>query len=142
MAKLSSANRFNITDIADLDDKFTIRYETKHYPRGGNSYHQSQTVSLTWRQIFLSLAGELEKAKTDHAILTALGEAIRQAGSADKPDRMDETDRVRIKVQMVALGLIQTSVSNTIQGGVAEFLYLTEKGRALFIEGMVVRKKS
>ncbi|RWD74791.1 DUF4062 domain-containing protein [Mesorhizobium sp.] len=140
IAKLVSSNNVKVKDIADLDDAFTIRYESRHYSRGSSYTHTRRTVTLTWRQIFLAIAAELDTAKTDHVILVAVIEAVEQAGIGYKPDRMDDTDRVRIKVQMIALGLIETQVSKTTQGGVAEFLYLTAKGRALFIEGMVVRK--
>jgi len=137
LANLRSTPEIKLDNIADLDDSFEIRYRSRNY---GSSTFTSRKARLSWRQIFLALAGKLDKPKTDYAILSAFGAAIKEAGVDHSPSDMNETDQVRIKVQLTALGLITTKVMNTNAGGIEEFMSLTDKGRAVFIDGMVIRK--
>lgn len=141
LARLSKVAKPEIEDLADFDSQFEFRYQTSSHNLRGSVLRTNGTASLTWRQIFIGLAGQLDRAKTDVFILYGVKEAMREAGIRDTPDSLNETDKIRIKVQFIALGLIQTTVSKTTQGGVAEFLSLTDKGRRAFIEGMVVRKQ-
>lgn len=127
-------------DLADFDSRFEFRYQTKYHDSRGSSKYTDRTASLTWRQIFLGVAGQLDQPRTDVCIFDGIKEAMRDGGVDYTPVNLNESDKIRIKVQLVALGLIQTQVSKTIQGGVAEFLTLTNKGRVTFIDGMVVRK--
>lgn len=140
VAQLKDSRAPKVDNIAGLDDVFEFRYESRYRDRYGESTYTDRTASLTWRQIFLGLAGQLDQARTDSFILYGLREAMKEAGMKYAPANIDETDKIRIKVQFVAHGLIKTQVSKTTQGGVAEFLMLTDKGRATFIDGMVVRK--
>jgi hypothetical protein len=129
-----------IANIADLDDGFDVRYQTRHISRSIGPQYSDRSLLLTWRQLFLALAGKLDKPKVGSVIFQAFCEAAKEANLQYTPANMNDTDQIRIKIQMTALALIQIQVLNTTQGGVEEFLSLTEKGRALFIEGMVVRK--
>lgn len=128
-----------IEDIAGLDDEFQIRCRSKWY-YGNSPRYTSQKLSATWRQIFVAVAGFLEKSKTDGIIFTGLRELAKEIGAEFEPYDMDETDKITIKVQLEALGLISAQVSQTTNGGVAEFLTLTPAGRQQFIKERVVRK--
>lgn len=125
-------------DLADLDDEFSVRYQTTIRRTSGVTY-PNLSMRLTWRQIFIGVGAQLDKAKTDISIKDGVAEAISEAGG-QKLTSINDLDRVKIKVQLVALGLIESRVSKTMQGGLAEFLSLTLKGRTLFYENMVVRK--
>lgn len=127
-------------DIADFESPFKFRYQTGYGGSYGSTNRIDRVASLTWKQIFLGVAGQLDQARTDSFILYGIREAMKEANSGYTPVSLDESDKIRIKVQLVALGLIRTQVSKTTQGGVAEFLILTDKGRAVFMDGMVVRK--
>lgn len=140
LAEISPVLKPSIEGLADLEDKFNIRYRTStYYPRSGTEYNDRE-IELYWRDIFLHLAAKLDKARTSPIISDAVAEAIKQSGKPQTFVGMDETDLVRIKVHLEALGLIQVRVSNTTQGGVAEFISLTPGGREKFLEGFVVRK--
>ena len=134
----TEAPRFD--DIADFDSLFEFRYQTRYHDSRGSVKYTDRTASLTWKQIFLGVAGQLDTARTDFSIFNGIKEAMKNAGAAYTPASLDESDKIRIKVQLVALGLIKTQVSETTKGGVAEFLTLTNKGRVTFMDGMVVRK--
>ena len=135
-----AARSVEIEDIADLDDTVTVRLTTSYFHQSSGTSYTDRTVDLTWLQIFVALAGELDKAKTDVAIISALREAANEVDFGYKISSMNDTDKVTIKIQLEALGLIKTHVSKTTKGGVAEFLALTPKGRQLFIQNRVVRK--
>lgn len=138
---LQAAEIAKIEDIADLDDTFTVRLTTSYSARASATRYTDRTIDLTWRQIFLALAGELDKAKTDFSILSALREAANEVDFGHKISSMNDTDKLTIKIQLEALGLIDVRVSQTTNGGVAEFLTLTPKGRERFIQDRVVRKR-
>lgn len=138
LSKMTEERPLSFEDLADLDDEFTVRYQYTNR-RTSTVTYPNISVNLTWRQIFIGVGAQLDKAKTDISIKEGVAEAISEAGS-HKLTFINDLDRVKIKVQLVALGLIETRVSKTTQGGVAEFLSLTSKGRALFYENMVVRK--
>jgi hypothetical protein len=128
-----------LENIADFDDKFRVRCRSRHLYGGRYSYKDHEMV-VTWRQLFVAIAGFLEKSKTDEVILRGLKELAKEIVAGFAPHDMNETDKITIKIQLEALGLIKTQVSNTIQGGVAEFLSLTPAGRQAFIQARVVRK--
>lgn len=138
LSKMTEERPLSFEGLADLDDEFTVRYQYTNR-RTSTVTYPNISVNLTWRQIFIGVGAQLDKAKTDISIKEGVAEAISEVGS-QKLTFINDLDRVKIKVQLVALGLIETRVSKTTQGGVAEFLSLTSKGRALFYENMVVRK--
>lgn len=127
-------------DIADFESQFEFRYQTRYTDNRGSAKYTDRTASLTWKQIFLGVAGQLDQARTDAFIFYGVKEAMKEACINYSPASLDESDKIRIKVQLVALGLIETHVSKTTKGNVAEFLLLTDKGRITFMDGMVVRE--
>jgi hypothetical protein len=135
--KLRTTPDIKIENIADLDDVYLFRYRSRNY---GSSSYTNRTATLSWRQIFLPLAGQLDKPRTAGIISSAFREAVKEAQITPAPSDVDDTDQVRIKVQMTALGLITTTVMQTTTGGLEEFISLTDKGRAVFVDGVVVRK--
>lgn len=128
-------------NIAGLDDSVDIRYRTRYRNQYGNSYsYTAKNMSLTWRQIFLPLSAELKVAKTDQSVSSAVRTAMQEANCGYTPYDINEMDLAKIKVQFVALGLINTRASETTAGGIAEFLSLTPKGRQVYMESLVVKK--
>lgn len=127
-------------NLADLDDQFVVRYKYRYQAPSGSTRYPEGSATFTWRQLFLLLAANLDIARTEAAIVAAVKQAADEADVSHKPFSVNEIDVTRIKVQFIALGLITARVTGTTQGGTAEFLTLTDKGRALFMEGMVVRR--
>lgn len=140
IARLLKSQTPIIENMADLSDSFEFRYESSYVSQSRGTVYTSRKATLTWMQIFLGVASQLDRARTDAFILYGIKEAMIEAGNEYVPARLNDMDKTRIKVQFIALDLIQARVSKTLQGGVEEFLSLTDKGRAMFIEGMVVRK--
>ena len=110
-----------VEEIADLDDTFTVRLNTFYFTPSKGTDYTDRTIDLTWRQIFVAVVGELNKAKRDVAITSALIGAANEVDFGYKIFCMNDTDKVTIKVQLEALGLIITRVRRTTKGGVGEF---------------------
>ncbi|MDE0852249.1 DUF4062 domain-containing protein [Yoonia sp.] len=119
-------------DLADFDDMFVIRYKAGQYSAG-------KEITLSWRTIFIGVAGLLEKPKTDSVIESGLDLILKDRGK-DVSRSINGTDRIRIKAQLIALGVIQSRVSKTTRGGQEEFLSLTKAGQQAFLENIVVKK--
>ncbi|MBN7807271.1 DUF4062 domain-containing protein [Agrobacterium rosae] len=128
-------------DLASLDDSFKVRF-TYSYFNGRQTSYPDDSYMLTWRRIFVALAAELTTAKIDEVISTAVSQALKESGYGRRLSNLNKLDKAQIKVQFHALGLIDLKVSQTTKGGVAEFIYLSEKGRSLFMEAMAVRRKN
>jgi hypothetical protein len=128
-------------DIADLESQFEFRYQSRYQDSRGSTHYTSRVASLSWKQIFLGVAGQLDQARTDQIIFYGIKESMKEAGIGYTPANLDESDKIRIKVQLVALGLLRTDVSQTTKGGIAEFLTLTDTGRVAFMDGMIIRKQ-
>lgn len=143
LAKIQQANTLKFTDLADLADYVELRYRTR-YKSGSYSSTYSYTdrvCKFTWRQLFLATAKNLKTSRTDAIIETAFKEVAEDIKLDYTPYDLNSTDLTKIKVQFIALGLIKSKVSTSTTGSVAEFLSLTEKGREIFMNEMVVRKK-
>jgi hypothetical protein len=138
--QLKLAETPRIEGLASLEDEFDIRYEYSWHDTRGSTKYTDTKATLSWRQIFLALGSLLDVSRTDSIIKDAVREAIKESGSGRDLARLNNIDRVKIKLQFEALGLIDVRVSKTTQGGTAEFLALTKRGRSVLIEGMVERK--
>lgn len=126
-----------IEDLAGLDDDFEIRYKCRSLHRPGTFLDATKKIS--WRKIFLGVGAQLDLARTDAVISIGVRMALKDLDGSSMSS-VDETDKVRIKIQLEALGLITTKVSKTLEGKYAEFLSLTSMGRTVLIEGLAVRK--
>jgi hypothetical protein len=123
----------NVNNIADLSEMVEIKFTTRYYRNSEFSYTQ-HSQKLVWKNLFLSVAGVLDTPKTNSAITSGFRIAAKNAGFNGELYEIDATDVVRIKVQFLALGLIDAEVGLAKNGSSYEFLSLTPRGRAIFIE--------
>lgn len=142
ISELTNNIVIKIDNIAGLDDYFEFHYQYKSRQSGAfSSTYYNMSQKLTWRQIFSGVAGQLDRPKIDACIINGLKVAMKKANEKYEIYTLDEGDKITIKVQLIALNLISTTLSSTTNGGVAEFLSLTDMGRAIFYEETIVRKK-
>ncbi len=135
--KLSTAPSTAIPDLASLDDLHSFRYTYYAYSRFDSSYPEAE-MKLSWRKIFLGVAGLLEKPKTASVIESGVAAAAKDENGTII-EAVIKTDQVRIKIQLEALGLISATVQEVAKGNANEYLSLTPYGKSIFIENMVVR---
>jgi len=140
IAKLTADVAPKFDNLAGLDEELKFRYRTRYKTRSLNYDYTDHTFKLSWRKIFLHVASHLTTGKVDVVISIGMKEAMDEAKCEYTPYDINDMDLARVKVQMVALGLIVTQVSKTTNGGYAEFLHLTTKGKHVFMENMIVRK--
>ncbi|MGO4438724.1 DUF4062 domain-containing protein [Rhizobium sp. RAF56] len=137
MLKAVQPQRYD--NLADLNDSVRARFRTQFTPRHGSSIYTSHTTDLRLQDVFLRVAADLSTPKTDLTISIALKQLIGEA-SGDTPYDVNNMDVAMIKAQFMALDLITGQTGTSVQGVLHEYLSLTEKGKRLYLEGMVVRK--
>lgn len=140
LAKLQNTQHPALNNLASIDDTVEVRFTYYYFTSRETKYHDD-SHSLTWRQIFITLAAELTTGKVDAVIPIAVNHALKENDYGRSFHALNNIDKAKIKVQFQALGLIDMRVSETTKGELAEFIHLTEKGRALFVESLAVRKK-
>lgn len=142
LSQFKSGPSIEIDDIADLDDHFSVSYEYQLDSADGYDWIDRTTKQdLTWRQIFCSVAGQLNQPGTEGSIRDGLKVVIKKLNPDIELNGIDESDIITIKVQLIALNLVKSELIKSKNGNTTEFLSLTEKGRAVFFAETVVRKK-
>lgn len=142
VAKLTMSQMPKYDDLADLNDEFEFRYQTRRASQSRtNPYlYADRTFKLSWRQIFIYIAAQLGTPKTSSSISIALKKAIADDRSAYTPYSINETDIAIIQAQFVALGLIKAEIGKSIKDTYHEYLSLTTKGHETYMNAVVVRK--
>ncbi|EAC5861524.1 TPA: DUF4062 domain-containing protein [Listeria monocytogenes] len=95
--------------------------------------------SITWDKMFLLWAPRLtatinytrSKNELEYALKDYMGRYIK----------LNDNQFQTIKIQYSALGLIKYYEARTTQGGTAEFINLTSKGREYLVRNTAIRKK-
>lgn len=126
--------------LATLDDSIKINGRS----RALKGQWRNWEVEMTFRELFAAVAPYLLEMPTDRSAKLHLKEAIKtRAGRRDVYEtRIDDQVFQTIKVQLVALGLINVDYSKTTQGGMALFWKLTAAGQQALFELRSVKKDS
>lgn len=128
------------TNLADIEEKFTVPIYWSEFTRSGNQKRYA-FEELTWKQIFTLLGPELQKHPNDSVASNALGEAVRRLISPNNRHSVYVRDDAfqTIRIQLEALGLVRTSYLKTTGGSMALFWTLTPTGTARLIEWRTVK---
>lgn len=142
ISEVSSNTFVKVDDIADLDDYFEFHYTYRDkQTRAFSSTYHDTTQQLTWRQIFVGVAGQLDRPKIDACIADGLDVAMKKANVGHEISTLDEGDKITIKIQLIALNLISAKLLSGTANGALEVLSLTDIGKSIFYEDTIVRKK-
>jgi hypothetical protein len=141
VTRLLAAQKPKYENLAGLGDSVEVRYRTSYSTAYSPklSYHDHR-ITLQLRDIFVRVAADLSTPKTELTISTALKAVIKDSPTGRDPHDVNQMDVAVIKAQFLALGLISTSIGTSVQGALHEYLSLTEKGTAAYMEAIVVRK--
>lgn len=132
----------SLRDLTSLADSIVIRFS---HTRWSSSIRQDiktlHEYTISWGELFESIAPRLmdnpNELKARMIIEDVLGEKnIISGGSIS----VNKEDFDTIKIQLIALELINVSYLQATNGGMALFWQLTAKGRNLMIQRRVVRK--
>lgn len=129
-----------VANLAELDDKIKI-FGTCRV--GGDRYRRDEdwSIEVSWRELFSLLAPflmeSLNESSAESRLASDLFGKLDQSGDSPKINtQVFQT----VKVQLLALRLIDARYSKTVQGGFATFWTLTAHGRSLMFETRTVRK--
>lgn len=135
IAQYEAVSEAELGEFAGLDEVFNVGYG---YTWQGSSRHTSET--FTWKELAIGFGSALTTTTNTalavkHAVIFALNRKDRNPSSVS----VDTVAAKTIRIQMEVLGIVIAKVLGTTNGGQAEFLSLTPKGKALFMREMVAR---
>jgi hypothetical protein len=119
------AEKSSRAKLASLDSKFVVR--------GVHSLNRTEQAwrrSVTWGDLFASLAPELLKPANDTGVSRTVARLVGPGGATD------ENTLQTIKIQLTALGLVNVAYLKTTNGDMALFWSLTKTG----LEEMYARR--
>ena len=124
--------------IAGLSEEFPIRFT---YVARGSRDRVEDHCDLTWAEIFAACGPNFFRPTAASAIDHAIVQYLKENSDVEAGNfiRLFDSDENRIKIQLLALGLIETTTPLGENEGIAEFLSLTPKGRQQLLELLAVR---
>jgi len=127
-------------NLASLDESFSVPIYWSE-SRNGRSQNYSVEIALTWKDLFSMIGPELERHPADGAVDYTLGAALlrRQRPSHKQIVQVRDEEFKTIRIQLVALGLIQVNYLQTTKGEMALFWSLTDAGRMKLLEWRTVK---
>ena len=128
------------TDLAPLDDSFSVSLEWKTFGHGTWN-RRSAEATVTWAEIFGRIAPDLQSFPNDSSVSSKLGISLYRIANpgSETSVRVQHDDFQTIKIQLMALGLINTKFQKTIKGSMALFWSLTKKGHQLMTQLRTVK---
>ncbi|TPM90946.1 DUF4062 domain-containing protein [Mesorhizobium sp. B2-1-3A] len=128
-------------DIAGLEESFNVKYSYSEYYRQGSEL-KNRSFSMTWREIFYAIAPELIAHPSDSSVGNLIANYSRKKQTnTTGTTHIDEESFGTIKVQLMALNLVDVSYVKTVQGGMGVFWSLTEHGRSMMTAVRIVKSK-
>lgn len=132
-------------DIASLDDGIDLCVEGNKWSSSMQRYHYEPVgiVHLTWGDLFRRLSPRLMDNPNEARVELIMGEVMKEFLSSSLPEqcKLKASDFDTVKIQYIALGLIEVSYDRTTKGSMALFWRLTPKGQETMIGLRVVRKQ-
>jgi hypothetical protein len=126
-------------NLAGLDE--IIRMSGKYYRQGEHHRQQEWVVEPAWQELFAFIAPKLLTSPSEDAIETILKNAIFKASGVNGRLISWDDDFQIIKVQLLALGLVNVRYLKTVGGGMAHFWTLTPKGKTLMYQVCTVKSE-
>lgn len=125
-------NLADYTDLIQLNGSYKKQYQ-------GSSYKWS--TEMSWQDIFSCIAPYLLENPSDGSVKitlkrNAVSRTVDNYYEADLNDQVFQT----IKIQLMALGLVDVTYSKTTKGGMMLFWRITDGGKNLMLSLRTVRK--
>ena len=145
----SQKDSSGIYNLADLDDYITITGNFWAKPKRGNYNSRPQNIKyvwenkISWGDLFALIAPYLLEHPNDARVKEELKKSIfEKTGNVGSTVSINHQIFQTIKVQLVALGLVETSYSQTTTGSMALFWALTTKGQEQLFRFRTIKKES
>jgi len=123
----------------DEDVQLYGTYKSKSYK---NYYEDDWEYKTSWKNLFRLISPYLLRWYNEDTIQTQIATSIlKEKGTGNFTSEKVDCDLLQtIKVQFLALGLIQTSTLNTVSGGTGFFWSLTPKGNLTMLNERSIKK--
>lgn len=141
LSKAEAQSKPMVEGIAELDSLTVVHGTYKTQQSGYQPHTHSFECQITWRKMFALVSPYLIEHPNDGVVKSKLAQSLKEVATGTSSGysmNIRDQEFKTIEVQFTAYGLIETNYSKTIQGGMALFWSLTEKGRRLMIESRVV----
>lgn len=127
-----------IENIADYAEVIELKGSYKKQWQG-SSY--SWSIEMSWQDIFSCIAPYLLENPSDGSVKitlkkNAMSRVVNDYYEADLNDQVFQT----VKIQLIALGLVDVTYSKTTKGGMMLFWKITDAGKNLMLKLRTVRK--
>lgn len=129
-----------VDNLAYGNDKFIIKGKKyiRYYGSSSGNYELHQ-ATLSWDEIFSAIGPYLFSYKNYSSFKSNLESSINSAYNKDFYT-LNEDSVQTIKIQLNALGLIDVKPSKATDGGVIEFIAMTEKGKNYLLQLKSLKK--
>jgi hypothetical protein len=127
--------RPHVDNIAPLTGNYLIEYY--YFPKG--SGRRNASIILSWDTIFTVIGPSFYSPKQQTTMDYALKQYIRAKDGITGEPYIAMTYLDQIKIQLAAYGFLDIYSAETTQGGMGEFIRLTEYGKKALVELMAIR---
>lgn len=142
-AEVESSRQSLYQEIASLDEKYILTGTSSYWSRA-YQYDVSEKFSIeeSWRDIFAALAPHLLENPNDFRAKSYVESWIKRVKlSTSSTVLLDEEVFNTIKIQFIALGLVEVKYSQTTKGEMALFWHLTKYGYSVMMENRIIKKQ-
>lgn len=132
-----------LNSLATLDDVIKIRFKHSYWSSSSKrDIITSYEIDLSWGELFEAIAPRLMDIPNEERARSIIGEVLgeKNGGITRGTIKVNKEDFDTIKIQFIALGLVNVSHLKTVGGGMALFWQLTSKGSSLMIQRRAIRK--
>lgn len=134
IARLKKSLTPKIKNIAPLDSPYKVNFT--YYE---NRADRPGYATMTWRQIFMGVGPDLMRAHNPTQISKSLRKYMKDMKFTNRSVSILDSAENQIKIQLTALGLISNFEGKVLNGGMAEWVKITDYGKRVLMETMVIR---
>lgn len=127
-----------VGDMAPLDSQYDLKFTY----RSGYNQTVNSSIKMTWREIFVGVAPKLSVPQAPEYLAAFLQRYLKESGrSSHVGIKLNSVTADQIRIQLGAYGLIKEIRGKNTNGGLGEWLQITELGDRVMKEAMVVKAK-
>ncbi|WP_050907376.1 DUF4062 domain-containing protein [Vibrio harveyi] len=132
LENLESAPKFSLPNLADYSESIELNGTYKRQFNGSSYDWQTE---MTWSEIFGAISPYLLEHPSDATVKLKLKQnAFKKLNLSSYNSELDDQVFQTVKMQLMALGLVDISYSKTTKGGMGLFWRITESGKALMLK--------
>ncbi|HZG45117.1 MAG TPA: DUF4062 domain-containing protein [Allosphingosinicella sp.] len=142
ISKLRAEAKPALQGLAGLGESTSIRYTyTRYY--GGTPSTENGHVELSWSEVLRAVGSNLSSPASAESIYLGLATFLKEnRGKTQYNLRIMATDVAMVKGHLIGLGYVRAFTAKAVNGGLSEFIQLTDRGQAKLLELLAVRSST